>query len=276
MKENNIDKPSGIETKPNSTNFIFQTGNTFAIETTPEQATKKQEESNTAVQKLISNNKETKNKNDPSLGEKDYTELRQENMPSNRRKPKNKDQMRLKIEKTKMTMPQTNEYQDIHFEDPIQSDTEYRRDTIQSGLKNNKEVKIKSTKMTIPNTNNHQNTKFADNKQSHMVSHNKTIQDIFLKNKHELTSEGLQFEGNQFMQINKSMKSAPNNNKQQETSKPIGDINNQKKYTESSYKTVDIGQSFVAHIQQVVESDVEGSKINVRKDQSEDMQKNGR
>ena len=97
--------------------------------------------------------------------------------------------------------------------------------------------------------------------------------DIFLRNKHEPTSECLQFEGNQFMQINKSMKSAPNNNKQQETSKPIGDINNQKKYTESSYKTVDIGQSFVAHIQQIVESDVEGSKINVRKDESEDMQK---
>ena len=109
-----------------------------------------------------------------------------------------------------------------------------------------------------------------------MVSHKKTIQDIVLKNKHEPTIEGLQFEGNEFRQINKSMKTAPNNNKQQETSKPIGDINNQKKYIESSYKTVDIGQSFVAYIQQIVESDVEGSKINVRKDESEDMQKNGR
>ena len=69
--------------------------------------------------------------------------------------------------------------------------------------------------MTIPNTNNHQNTKFADNKQSHIVSHNKTMPDIFLKNKHEPTSACLQFEGNQFMQINE------NSTKQQQAT---GDI----------------------------------------------------
>ena len=68
------------------------------------------------------------------------------------------------------------------------------------------------------------------------------------------------------MHINKSMKTAPNNNKQQETAQQIGDINNQEKNTESSQKTVDIEQAFVAHMQQqqISECDVEGSKIKIQ------------
>ena len=56
------------------------------------------------------------------------------------------------------------------------------------------------------------------------------------------------------------MKTASNNNKQQETAKQMGDINNQKKNTESS-RTFDIEQAFVAHMQQqqITECDVEGS-----------------
>jgi hypothetical protein len=42
-------------------------------------------------------------------------------------------------------MPQTNEYQDIHFEDPIKSDTEYGKDTIQDSFLNTKE----STKSSL-------------------------------------------------------------------------------------------------------------------------------
>ena len=62
------------------------------------------------------------------------------------------------------------------------------------------------------------------------------------------------------------MKTAPNNSKQQETAKQIGDIINPKKNTESSQKTVDIEQAFVAHMQQqqITECDVEGSKNKIQ------------
>ena len=61
------------------------------------------------------------------------------------------------------------------------------------------------------------------------------------------------------------MKTASNNNKQQETAKQMGDINNQKKNTESS-RTFDIEQAFVAHMQQqqINKCDVEGSKIKIQ------------
>ena len=59
-----------------------------------------------------------------------------------RRKNKNNYENRNKIEKTKMKMPHTNEYQDRYFEDHKQYDTDHRKDTVQSGLKNNKDVKI--------------------------------------------------------------------------------------------------------------------------------------
>ena len=60
------------------------------------------------------------------------------------------------------------------------------------------------------------------------------------------------------MKTDKLTETTTNNNKQQETSKQIVDINNQKKYTESSHKTVDVGQVFGTQIQQLIESDVEG------------------
>ena len=52
----------------------------------------------------------------------------------------------------------------------------------------------------------------------------------------------------------------------------IDEINNQKTNTESSHKRVGIGQAFGEDMQQIIESDVEGSKIKIRKDKSEDMQ----
>ena len=59
------------------------------------------------------------------------------------------------------------------------------------------------------------------------------------------------------------MKTAPNNNKQQETAQQIGDINNQQKNTESSQKTVDIEQAFLAYMQQqqITKSDVRDQKL---------------
>jgi hypothetical protein len=82
----------------------------------------------------------------------------------------------------------------------------------------------------------------------------------------ERTNEVLKFEGIQFMQINKSMKTAQNNNKQQEAAKQIGAISNQKKNTDNrKHKTVDTKEAVGAHIQQqqITESDVEGSKIKI-------------
>jgi hypothetical protein len=88
-----------------------------------------------------------------------------------------------------------------------------------------------------------------------MNSHIKNNLDSFLKNTQEPTSEG-----NQFMQTDKLMQIAPNNNTQQEMSRQSSDINIQKKCRESSYKTVDIGQAFGVDIQQIIESDLVGSK----------------